>query len=65
MEDHAADFFLFVVDVRNQSSMHRTRPVYDVIICAWVRIKTVPENAVSQDLQWSTKDSSMHNLSEI
>ena len=52
MEDHAADFFPFVVDVRNRASMHRTRLVYDVVICAWARMKTVPENAVSQDLQY-------------
>ena len=61
MEDHAADFFPFVVDVRNQASMHRL--VYDVIICAWARMKMVPENAASQE--WLTKDGSMHNLSEI
>ena len=65
MEDHAADFFPFVVDVRNRASMHRTRLVYDVIICARVRIKTVPENAGSQDLQWLTKDDNMDNLGEI
>ena len=63
MEDHAADFFPFVVGVRNQASMHWL--VYDVVTCAWVRIKTVPESAGSQDLQYLTKDGCMYNLSEI